>query len=631
MTRPRSVTALVSVLAVLAGSAAAAAVPADVEVLRDLSLEQLVQLQVTSASKRPEMLDGVPASMAVVTQDAIRRTGVASLPEALRLAPNLHVGRIDTLGYAISARGFNSYQTANKLLVLIDGRSVYSPLQSGVFWDAQRVALEDVQRIEVISGPGGTLWGSNAVNGVVNVISKNAADTQGTLISGALGTEEKRATLRHGAQLGAAHVRAYALGFEQRRPRVVDSVDVRDDWSGVQGGFRLDWAGAADTVTLQGDIYRFEAELLPPGRRVRFHLDGFNTLLQWRRPLEGGSGLEVDAYFDKADRNALSGLQKVETTDVELRHVVAGARHKLVIGGGYRLIHDDYFNPLNPFQLDPRERWLQLGNLFVQDEISLRPDLRLTLGLKLEQSSFTGLEILPGARIAWQASETGLVWAALSRAARAPNRIERELVFPGVLVKGDFRSERLTAVEAGYRGRPFPDTSLSVSAFHNWYDGLRTTEGLQPGTLPVRYANGLDARTFGVEAWADHQLTPWWQIGVSVTALRKLLDLAPGRIDFANRESAGNDPDVQFQLRSQMDVTDAVWLDVRLRHVGELPRPRVPAYTGLDVTAGWQVAAGLELVLNGYNLLNGSHSETGEPPARRAFRRGVTVAARWEL
>lgn len=605
---------------------------ASVEDLRRLSIEQLAQLEVTSVSKRPEALRSAAASLFVITDDSIRSAAPTTLAEALRLAPNLHVARFDTLGYVVAARGFNGYQQANKLLVLLDGRTVYTPLQSGVFWDAQNILLHDVEKIEVVSGPGGTLWGTNAVNGVVNVTTKSAYETQGNFVSGTIGTDEKQVALRHGGRLGQVAYRFYAMGFDRERPAFVSGRDTGDDWTGGQAGIRLDWAGVKDTVTLQGDVYRYEADLdVGRANMVDFHLEGGNLLGRWERQLGSASAVEVQAYVDKADRNALSGLQDVETADIEARHITEFGRHHLVWGGGYRLIYDDYQNLINAFQLDPRRRRLRLGNIFFQDEIALRPELRLTIGARLEKSSFTGSEFLPSARLAWQPSGVSTLWAAVSRAARAPNRIERELVAPGILVKGGFRAERVVAFEVGYRGRPWHGTSLSVSTYYNVYDGIRGTEPVAPGPLPLRFVNAIDGNSYGIEVWGDVDLRSWWRFSFGLTAMDKQFELKPGRADITNLNSVGNDPDYQVQLRSQVDLSPDAWLDVRFRAVDALPRPEVPAYGALDVTLGWHPLPGLELALRGVNLLDRRHAETAEPPARREFRRSVSLSARWEF
>ncbi len=621
-------TPLAAGLILLAGPAAAA----DFERLGQLTLEELTLVEVTSVSGRAERLSRAAASVFVVTGDDIGRANPGTLPEALRLAPNLSVSRVDTLNYVVTARGFGGYEPANKLLVLIDGRSVYSPLQSGIFWDAQNVMLEDVDRIEVVSGPGGTLWGSNAVNGVVSVVGKAADATQGTLATATVGTEDRRVAARHGGRVGDAAYRIYAMGFDRRRPPAVGGPDTRDDWRGVQGGFRLDWPRGDLGLTVQGDIYRSEAELVAgPTLRVPFHIQGANLLGRWTAALSPGSDLEVQGYVDRFDYNATSGVQKLTTVDVQARHVVRLGTHSLVWGGGYRVLRDDYRNPFNAFQLDPPRRWLRLANLFVQDEIAVGPDLRVVLGLKVEDSSFTGFEYLPNARVAWTPTETDLLWAAVSRAARAPNRIERELVAPGILVKGDFESEKVIALEAGYRGALGSAATLSITGFYNIYNDIRATEPVGAPILPVRFGNAIEGETYGIEAWTDLRLAEGWQVGLGVTTLEKDFRLEAGRRDITGLGATGNDPSWQLSARSKVDFTGGGWLDLRVRRVGALPRPAVPAYTAVDATLGWPVAPGLDLIVTGVNLLDARHAEIGPPPAQRAFRRAVSLSARWSF
>jgi iron complex outermembrane recepter protein len=618
-----------AVLIVVTGGIVAAsdAAAQTVEELRRLSIEDLANVEITSVSKRPQPLSQAPASVYVITSEDIRRSGAASIPEVLRLAPNLQVARLDAASYAISARGFNSFQAANKLLVLIDGRSVYTPLHGGVFWDQQQVMLEDIDRIEVISGPGGTLWGANAVNGVINIITKHSRETQGGLVGFQLGNLDKGASARYGGELGDnGTYRIYALGFERGDTVLPDGDSAGDDWDGIQTGFRMDLRGVDDAFTLQGDLYDNELDADASN-------SGGNLLARWNRDLGAGSALEVQAYYDRADRSALGVDDSLETFDIEAQHTLPlGTRHEIVWGGGYRLTEDEFINRLNPFVLDPQSDTVQLGNLFVQDGITLSDDLTLTLGTKFEYSGYTGFEYLPSARLAWQVSDTALLWSAVSRAVRTPSRIDRDLTAPGILERASdsLDSEELIAYEIGYRGQPSARSSLSVSLFYNDYDDLRALTVSPDSGLAV-FGNALEGHTYGVEAWGDYRVREWWLLSAGVNLLEKDLDLKPGGIDAALSQHEGNDPEYQFSLRSRMDLADDVELDIGLRAVDDLPDPAVPGYVELDARLGWHVTEALELSAAGFNLLDDQHPEAGDAATRREVPRSVYVGARWRF
>ncbi len=618
------------VLALAGGACPAAA--RDAADLARLSLEELTQLEVTSVAKRPQSLSQAPAAVYVIGREDIRRSGATTLPEALRLAPNLHVARLDPLNYSITARGFGGLENANKLLAMVDGRSIYTALHSGVFWDVQNVMLEDLERVEVVSGPGGTLWGANAVNGVINVISRDSRDTQGFLASGVLGTDQRQLSARFGGRAGRhGGYRAYAMGFQRERPGGSVGVLRKDDWDGAQAGFRTDWGGGDDTLTVQGDGYYSGTVVRVPalGASVVQELWGGNLLGRWVRQRADGGRLEVQGYVDLTHRDKDGTLEDVETYDLSFTNALGqGGWYQVVWGGGHRQIRDDFRNTFNPFVLDPRKRWLSVSNGFAQVDLELAPDLRLTLGLKLEHSSFSGLEYLPNARLAWQAGQDTLLWAAVSRAVRTPNRIDRELVFPGVLVKGGMDSESLVAVEAGYRGMPWPGATLSLSGFLNFYDDLRATEFGPGAPLPVAFRNGIEGRSYGLEAWGDQAVTGWWRLSAGLFLLREDFRLKGGRLDRANLSSTGNDPDYQVQVGSRMDLTPDLALDLRFRAVGELPRPKVSAYRALDLRVGWTVAEGVELSLTGSDLLGGNHSEMSAPPDRQYVEPQVRLGLR---
>ncbi len=612
----------------LAGLGATMAIGARAQTVEDLSglsIEELGTIKVTSISKRPESLSEAAAAVYVITAEDIRRSGATSLPEALRQAPNLEVAQLNSLNYTVTARGSNSPETANKLLVLVDGRSVYSPVASTVYWESVNVVLADVERIEVVSGPGGTLWGANAVNGVINIVTRSAQDTQGGLVEMGVGTRERGGTLRYGTKVGDMALRAYATGFGRTNSFVRLPTDFSTDaFNGSQSGFRLDGAAneGDDTYTLQGDIYRNHTELLD------MTLHGGNLLGRWTRRIDARSSVQIQAYYDWQNRDYLTATDALRTFDLQAQHnLKLGESHQIVWGGQYRL-WQSAFRSLTFFQLVEPEARISLGSLFAQDEITLRPDLKLTVGVKAENSSYSGLDFLPNVRLAWQAANNHLLWSAISRSVRTPSRVDRELTGPGLLAPApNFRSEELTAYEIGYRGQPTPRSSLSLSAFYNVYDHLRTSS-LTNGRLPLMLHNDLEGTTYGVEGWASYGVTNWWKLHAGANWLHKRVHLKPGTVDLTNFQATGQDPAYQFQIRSEMSLTPEVEFDVMLRRVGAIAVSGVPAYTEADVHLGWHVTPSVELALFGRNLLHPRHLEANDPLATPPRSIGRTVYAR---
>ena len=600
-----------------------AAVPRSVEDLRELSIDELINIEITSVSKRPEPLSRAPASVYVITSDDIRRSGALTVPDILRLAPNLQVARVSSSAYAISARGFNTFEAAIKLLVLIDGRSVYTPLHAGVFWDQNQVMVEDIERIEVISGPGGTLWGANAFNGVINIITRHSRDTQGGLITTQLGTVDQRAALRYGGNLGEnGSYRVYAQDVE-RGPMVRrDGSEGTDSWDAEQGGFRADWRNESNGFTVQGDVFDNAFDVAGRNR-------GKNLLARWSHQLGGGSALELQAYYDTVDRDAPGVSDSLETYDIQAQHSMRlGASHHLVWGGGYRVINDEFINRVNIFVLDPEKDTMRVGNVFAQDSIKVADDVTLTLGTKFEHNSLSGFDYQPSARVAWEVTRSDMLWAAISRAVRTPSRFDRNLTAAGLLERAtDFESEKLIAYELGYRGQPTTDTSLSASLFLHDYTDLRIL-AVSPSSGLLRFDNKMEGQIYGIETWADYWLRPWWRFSAGFTLMQKNLDLKPGAITAAYDQHAGNDPDHQFSLRSAIDLFDNVQFDVSLRSVDDLPRPSVPSYLQLDMRLAWQVTEQLEVSLSGFNLLDDRHPETGALPGRLEVPRTVLAGAR---
>jgi len=602
--------------------------------LADLSLEELANLEITSVSRRAERLSDAPASVFVITGEDIRRSGATSIPEALRLAPNLEVARVDSRQYAISARGFNQPSAiANKLLVLIDGRTVYTPLFSGVFWDAQDTLLEDVDRIEVISGPGATLWGANAVNGVINVITRRAAETQGTLLAAGAGNLERGAAARQGGKLGEdGAFRVYGKVSDRDRTLRADGTSAHDSWDSGQAGFRADWGTAAGAFTLQGDAYRGTIDQASGDIRI----SGGNVLGRWARQLSGGDRVQVQAYFDNTEREIPGTFtERLNILDVEFQHALRlGSQHSVIWGGGYRRA-DDHVSNTAAIAFLPADHNLRWGNLFVQDEIALRGDqLRLTLGTNAQSNPYTRTEFLPSARIAWKPDASRLVWSALSRAVRAPARLDRELFVPGqppfFLAGGpDFRSEISKVLELGYRAQPSPRASYSVTLFHSVHDHLRSLEPGPAGALVI--GNEMEGKTDGIEAWGSLQAAERWRLSAGLLALHQDLRLKPGSGDTMGVAAAGNDPKHQWNLRSSLDLPGRQEFDVMIRHVAPLPSPGVPGYTALDARYAWHFERGIELALIAQNLFDRSHPEFGAAATRSEIERGLFLKLRWSL
>jgi len=600
--------------------------------IADLSIEELGNIQVTSVSRHAERLSDAPASIFVITGEDIRRSGATRLSEALRLAPNLEVARASASSYAISARGFNG-TTADKLLVLIDGRIVYTPLFSGVFWDAQDVMLEDVERIEVISGPGATLWGANAVNGVINVITRRASDTQGAFAYGHAGDLERGYGARYGGAEGNVSYRAYGRVFDVFDTSTANGTTLSDGWSKAQVGFRADWGTTANGFTLQGDGYRGSLDQVTDQNA---HISGANLLARWNRDLAGWGSLQVQANVDQTERD-IPGVfaEHLNIFDFEFQHGLnAIGGHRLTWGGGYRYGYDHVSNSavLAFLPANQRMRW---ANVFAQDEIALQENLQLTLGAKFENNYYTGTEPLPSARLAWKLEPQRLVWGAVSRALRAPSRIDRDLFTIVQLPAGltplnggpDFVSEVVKVFEIGYRDQPLPQATYSISLFHNIYDKLRSVEPAPGGSVVL--GNKMEGTGDGLQAWGSYQAARSWRLSAGAFFLRQRLRLKPDSGDTLGVSAAGNDPAHQWLLRSSFDLPNRTELDIGVRRVGALPNPSVPAYTAADVRYAWRLQRELELALVGQNLFASSHAEFGNAATRSEMARGAYAKLRW--
>ena len=609
-----------------------------VEPLAHMTLQELSNVEVTSVSKTPEQLRAAPAVLYVITREEIMRSGATSIPEALRLAPNILITQLGASNYVAAANGFGGNPAlqnfSNKLLVLIDGRSVYSPLFSGMYFDAQDVVMEDIDRIEVISGPGATLWGANAMNGVINIITRSAQATDNTLISATAGNYERNLAVRYGDTVGSGAFRIYGKAFKRDSMTLQDGSDANDDWKKSQLGMRYDWDSAENSFTVQSDAYRAAEN---QAASTDLDLTGANVLSRWKHR-GNNSELQVQAYYDFTQRQGSpdGAAFILRTYDVEIQQsTVLGSIHRLVWGAGER-IHDYRITNSSSLLFLPDHRTLTLGNLFAQDTLSLTKTVELTAGIKLEDDPYSGWELQPDLRLAWQKSERTLFWAGVSRAIRSPTpfdtdvqeKLDNTLFLTG---NASFKPETVLAYELGYRGEPAQQLSCVVAAFYNSYDNLRTIEP-QPTApfLPLYWGNQMEGYTYGVTTWANWQVTPYWQLGPGFRYLHKQLRFKSGVNGIGGVEQAGDDPSVQAMLKSSFSFSNNVTADMQLRHVSSLPSPAFSPYYELNAHLGWQVSRSTELSLTGDNLLHAHHTEF-PPPTGYEIARSISINARWNF
>ncbi|MBM9520386.1 TonB-dependent receptor [Desulforhopalus vacuolatus] len=613
--------------------------------LTGLSLEDLMGVKVTSVSKKEQSLSDSAAAIFVITNEDLKHSGVTNIPDALRMVPGLTVARIDSNKWAVNSRGTAS-RFGDKLLVLIDGRSVYTSSFSGVYWEVQNVMLEDVERIEVIRGPGATLWGANAVNGVINIITKHAEDTLGGLASVGGGINEPAfASTRYGTSLGEnTWGRIYAKGFKEDEFKISRGDDAGDDWDMRQGGFRWESnLNANDSVNLQGDIYQGDINqqiILPSvAAPYRIYVDddtevsGGNLVASWQSILSSTSGFTLQAYYDWTEREEAFVHERRNSFDLDFQHRFSpGNRHDLVWGIRYRHTDDDFVN--NPvFSIIPESQGDDLYSAFIQDEISLVQDyLRLTLGSKFEHNDYTGYEVQPGLRLLWKPCPYHRLWTSVSRAVRTPSRGESDgivlnkVIPPSSASSGlpvvintvgtsEYASEKLTAYELGYRFVPNQAFSLDVTTFYNNYDKARTVEAgdyVNRGTYIEKnlyFNNNFSAHSYGAEVSGTWQAAWWLKLDLACSYLVS---------DMEDGWQVGQEPTYQASLRSAFTPREDLDVDIWFRYVDNTSALSTAAadnlfeiddYFTLDICLAWRPNDKWELSLVGQNLLESRHLE----------------------
>jgi len=623
----------------------------EAKALADLSLEELMNIEVTTVAKKSQKVSEAAAAVFVITQEDIRRSGATSIPEVLRMVPGLQVARSDSNDWAVSARGFDeAYST--KLLVLIDGRSTYNSFFSGVHWDVEDTLLEDIERIEVVRGPGSTLWGANAVNGVINIITKNAQDTQGTMAVLGYGTEERGfGSVRYGDRIGEnCYYRTFVKFFNRDDSYLPSGGDLNDDWDMWRGGFRLDRSGpGGDELTLQGEVYDGDiGEKVPlPMEGSPYsllseddqHVYGGYLLARFSKTVSSFSDYTLQLYHDYSDRDSLLTRERdyVSDIDFQYRFSIAPA-HEIIWGLGYRLLLDDIAST-DYVSADPEKGQNQLFSAFLQDEITLVAErLYMMAGSKIEHNDFSGFEVQPNLRMLFTPTTRHTLWMSVARAVRTPSRAEQDAQFSAALVgpdspvnpfdfpiqvvatgSEDFKSETVIAYEAGFRSRLNRWLSIDVATFYNVYDDLRNAEleGLELDSVSrdrvlvfVEEDNNAEGQSYGVECVADLQLKNWWKMQAAYSYLSINIDLDDDNpVDDVFEGQEGWAPRHQVSLRSMMNLPAGFEWDWWIRSVDELENLGVDSYVELDTRLSWRPNDAVEFSLVGQNLLDSHHPE----------------------
>ena len=638
--------------------------PPDPESLKHLSLEELSQIEITSVTKDTFPAFKTPAAVTVLTSEQIRQSGARNIPDLLRLVPGVDVAQIDSNSWAIGVRGFQG-ALSKSVLVLIDGRSVYTPLFAGVYWNMQDVMIEDIDRIEVIRGPGGTIWGSNAVNGVINIITKNARDTHGMLVS-AIGGNVDQGELdwRYGGGDDHLSYRVYGKGFTYGPEQHADGRNF-DDWRRGQAGFRTDARlSSRDQLTVQGDIYAGEAgealqvsSYTPPaiptvlGNEL---FNGENIMAAWKRNLASGGDIQLHAYWDRTDRREVNYHEVRNTFDVDFIHHLPLDRNDVTWGLGARISPDHFFQTAPTVNFAPAKDVYNIFSAFLQDEIALVPNqLSLTIGSKLEHTTYSGFDYQPSARLTWMPTDRDTLWAAVTRAVRTASRVEDGFDFTALAVPSiplyirligddDFSPEQLIAYELGYRNYISKRGFISLSLFHNRYDDLLSVESESPFVetidesrhliLPLYLRNGIAANSNGGELSAVFDATKWWRLRGSYSLIRIVARRRPGSDDASTvRQLEGDSPAHTAVLQSAFQLPGRFDANLVYRYVSAIPDQHVPDYSTADARIGWKSKGPWRLDLVGQNLLQPAHVEYGGLPGPPVeIRRSVYAGVTWQ-
>jgi iron complex outermembrane receptor protein len=639
--------------------------------LKQLSLEELGNVEVTTVSKDPQEVMKTPAAVFVITEEDIRRSGATSIPEALRMAPGVEVAQIDGNHWTVAIRGFAG-QFSKSLLVLVDGRSIYTPLFEGVYWDLPYVMLEDVERIEVIRGPGGTIWGANAVNGVINIITKSASNTKGTLATMGSGTvDEGTGAFRYGGSVGKDfNYRIYGMGGI-RGPEFHSDGDEFDPWRLGQMGFRTDWkSGEKNTFTVQGDIYRGEsgesallATFSPPAEVAQDEtgfVSGGNLVARWQHTTGEGSDIQIQGYFDRTNRQDLELGETRDTFDIDfIQHKRIHGDQELTWGLGARVSPSNFIQTSPGVNFLPNKQVDSIYSGFVQYELPIVKDkLTLTAGTKLEHNNFSGFDYQPNARLLWMPTARQSFWAAVTRAVRTPSRLDQDAQFDifvedapppvyfQILGNPKLKAEQLIGYEAGYRTQINPDLYVDITGFYNDYNDLQgygapypvvsgssSTEVLY---FVLPYANVIEGHTVGVEIAPNWKITHWWQVRGSYSFLHMSLRDKPGFTDVGNLliSYTGSSPSHLVSFQSLVNLPRHFEFDQTYRYTDALPGQTVGAYSvgaysTVDVRGGWHFGEYLDFSIVGQNLLRPSHAEFGGDPTLVGIKRSVYGKITW--
>ena len=631
--------------------------------LKSMSLEQLGSLEVTTVSKEPEEVWKTPAAIYVVTQDDIRRSGATTLPDLLRTVPGVEIEEMQSNQWAVGIRGFNG-QFSRDVLLLIDGRSAYTELFEGVYWDVQDVPLQDIDRIEIIRGPGGTVWGANAVNGVINIITKRAADTQGTLAS-AIGGQVDRfnGVVREGWTTGDTFsARVFAHGFA-RQPELDPKHEHYDDWHLVHGGFRADWTpNLRDSVSVVGDLYTGQSgqqiglgvyrPLMQATVNGNQAISGGDVVVNWSRQYSHKGDFHLESYFDRTNRQGPQFGETRDTVDFDFVHHMGLKRNDVIWGLGARLSPSYFIQSQATVDFQPHRQTDYIYSLFAQDTVDLVPEvLHLEFGTKLMDNNFSGFEYQPNVRLLWNPGVHTTLWAAIQRAVRTPGRLDQDLELTGVAssnpallvrIEGDpfFKSEVLLGYEAGYRQLLLPKLYVDLAGFHNRYEKLQSYGKISFSTINtpvtatvinVPYANGIDANTEGFEIAPEWRPTTWWELKGNYSYLHLHSQPRPGYSDTGTAASYnGSSPHRESSLQSFFAIPGGVELDADVRYASRLPAQSVPDYTTGDARISWKRGKHFEIFAAGRNLLQPSHQEfTGDNGNRVGIRREIYGGVTW--